>query len=47
MKDNIKQEIKVLEAYKTEHELPNSNTYEYNYGYVKAMNTVINRLKNL
>ncbi|MEL6970812.1 MAG: hypothetical protein AAFZ63_25635 [Bacteroidota bacterium] len=30
---------------KEKHELPNDNTAEYNCGYVKAMNDIINFLK--
>lgn len=43
--ERVKREFETLEASKTQHELPNDNTYEYNYGYVKAMNTALNRLK--
>lgn len=38
--------IENLREFKTEHELPNDNTTEYNVGYVKAINDVLNVLKN-
>ena len=39
--------IELFEASKTQHEIPNDNTAEYNEGYVKAMNNIINRLKEI
>ena len=39
--------IEQLKAYKLEHELPNENESQYNFGYVKAINDTINLVKNL
>lgn len=39
--------MELFEASKTYHELPNDNGYEYNRGYVKGMNNVINRFKDI
>lgn len=36
--------IEKLQTLKTEHELPNGNTTEYNCGYVKAINDVLNTI---
>ncbi len=35
----------LFEQLKTAHELPNDNSFEYNIGYVDAMNTAINTVK--
>ena len=36
--------IEFLKQQKQDHELPNGNGHDYNRGYVKAMNDVINYL---
>ena len=45
--ERIKQLIRTLEASKTEHELPNNYGFEYNIGFVDALNSVLSRLKPL
>jgi len=47
MKDKLTSEaiIKKLNQTKTNHELPNDNSGEYNYGYVKAINYAINLIQ--
>ena len=45
--EELKKLVELFEASKTEHELPNDNTAEYNEGYVKAMNIAMNRVKDL
>lgn len=43
----LKKLIKTLEASKTEHELPNDYGYEYNRGFVSAINSVLTRLNSI
>ena len=39
--------IAVLDASKTEHELPNDYGFEYNRGFVSAINSVLTRLNSI
>ncbi len=39
--------IRVLDASKTEHELPNNYGFEFNSGFVEAINSVQTRLRSI
>jgi len=45
LKNRLEDLSNVFKKWKTEHELPNDNDGEYNQGYVKAMNDVINSIR--
>ncbi|WP_299136358.1 hypothetical protein [uncultured Tenacibaculum sp.] len=45
--NRMKSLINLFEASKTHHELPNDNTAEYNEGYVKCCNNIINRISEI
>lgn len=43
----LKKLIETLEGSKTEHELPNDYGFEYNRGFVSAINSVLTRLNSI
>lgn len=43
----LKKLIETLDASKTEHELPNDYGFEYNRGFVSAINSVLTRLNSI
>ena len=45
--DRLKKLVELFEASKTEHILSNDNDAEYNEGYVKCCNAVINRINEI
>jgi len=45
--ERLKKLPELFKSSKTHHELPNDNTSEYNLGYVKCCNNVINRINEL
>lgn len=45
--EKLKASVVIFEASKTYHELPNDNSAEYNEGYVKCCNNIINRMSEI
>jgi len=45
--ERFKATINLFETYKTNHEILNGNGFDYNRGFVNAMNTAINSLKDV
>lgn len=41
-RETLIEAAEAFKTYKTEHELPNDNSSQYNIGYVKAINDVLN-----